>query len=322
MAVPALAGVEFGKICFSDDFESYPYWQRLRQCPPWGWGSGAENRIYVDPQGDQVVRLKGQAGNRRTSDAMTMPNYAGCTAGNVQILQFTLQSDLNRQNNTGNHLNVQFNESSGGQLARWYGWSHSVRPRHNWGVGPDVSILDGAVHVFKIVYDPATGLCDWLVYDTLLYSATLPTGWACERAYVYDWSRSAQDWVYLDDLVIATAPIDLPLDILPNDDPNLFVPNLQGKGRLPMEIMGTADIDVNDIDTSTLAIADTVTPVKAAVGASGNLELKFSRRDLIQALGLDALAPGTVVDITVEGYTNDGTGFHATDSIVIEAGGD
>ncbi|MHC4442859.1 MAG: hypothetical protein ACYTBZ_11030 [Planctomycetota bacterium] len=111
------------------------------------------------------------------------------------------------------------------------------------------------------------------------------------------------------------------LDILPNDDPNLFTVNKQSKGRIPMELYGTEDLDVADIDLESINIAGVVEPLQAKVVDNGStLLLNFSRRDLIDALGLDALADGTVLDVTVRAArVGDGYPIEASDSIEIVA---
>jgi hypothetical protein len=131
--------------------------------------------------------------------------------------------------------------------------------------------------------------------------------------------------------------IPLSLDILPSDCPNLFTVNKKGKGRLPMAILGTDDLDVSDIDPGSISIAGVVFPQKTPsikdvsapvdgdectcqeVGPDGyaDLVIHFSRREVITALGLGAMAPGTEVPITVTGELIDGTPFEATDCVTL-----
>jgi formylglycine-generating enzyme len=126
------------------------------------------------------------------------------------------------------------------------------------------------------------------------------------------------------------------LDIGPSDCPNDFTINLKSKGRLPMAILGTEEFDVSQIDANTISIGGIVFPVKTPaiedvsapvggeecacqIGIDGyaDLVLHFSRRDVIQALGLDMMVPGTVVPVTVEGNLSDGTPFQATDCVTL-----
>jgi hypothetical protein len=127
----------------------------------------------------------------------------------------------------------------------------------------------------------------------------------------------------------------LPLDIKPGSCPNPLNTNTQGKGRLPMAILGTEDFDVNDIDTLSIKIEEVVVPIKQPsiedvaapveedectcqeVGPDGfaDLVIHFSRREIISALGLGAMARDTEVPITVTGELLDGTQFEATDCV-------
>jgi hypothetical protein len=106
-----------------------------------------------------------------------------------------------------------------------------------------------------------------------------------------------------------------------------------------MAILGTEDFDVNDIDPGSISIADVAFPQKPPsiedvaapvdedectceeVGPDGfsDLVIHFSRREIITAIGLEAMAPGTEVPITVTGELLDGTPFEATDCVRIIA---
>jgi len=127
------------------------------------------------------------------------------------------------------------------------------------------------------------------------------------------------------------------LDIKPGGCPNPLNTNTKGKGRLPVSILGTDSFDVSEIDPDSISIAGTVLAqkdpsiedVSAPVG-NGNdctcqegpdghsdLVIHFSRREIIQTLGLDTMESGTVVPITVEGNLLDGTPFEATDCVTL-----
>jgi hypothetical protein len=331
LAVPALAQPSIGKVCFSDDFEAYADNTRLRQAAPvWGYGSGPENRIKDDPQGDNAVRLKATSGSGASSSALKITNFVACMqpeCDKVNVFTFTLQSDLDHQLDVGFHVYIYLNNSSGDELARFYGWSHNIQGRYrNQYVTPGVDISDGAVHNFAIVYDPVSGLCEWYHNGGQMGSLTIPAGQVSERVEVVDVARcnrnKCQDWVWLDDIVVGTPAVALPLDILPNDDPNLFTVNTQGKGRLPMAIGSSACATDADIDPASISIAGVVFPVKTPHVDGDDLIVHVSRRALIIALGLGAMPPGAVVDVTVDGVLLDGTPFTATDSITLVARGD
>ncbi|MHC4445636.1 MAG: hypothetical protein ACYTF1_15770 [Planctomycetota bacterium] len=132
-------------------------------------------------------------------------------------------------------------------------------------------------------------------------------------------------------------PATLSLDIKPGSCPNPLNTNTRGKGKLPMAILGTEDFDIRDIDLDSISIADAAFPVKTPsiedvstpvdedectcqeVGPDGfaDLVIHYSRREVIIALGLDEMAPGTEVPITVTGELLDGTPFEATDCVLL-----
>ncbi|UCD29151.1 MAG: hypothetical protein JSV03_01310 [Planctomycetota bacterium] len=125
--------------------------------------------------------------------------------------------------------------------------------------------------------------------------------------------------------VTGIPPLEVDVDILPDDDPNLLTVNTQGKGRLPIAILGSEEYDINEIDLDTISIAGLVIPVKAKVGddVSGDgladLTVHVSRRDLILALGLDIMEPGTAVPITIDCNLLNGRTVFGTDNVELVA---
>ncbi|UCD28713.1 MAG: HYR domain-containing protein, partial [Planctomycetota bacterium] len=135
-----------------------------------------------------------------------------------------------------------------------------------------------------------------------------------------------------------TVVVPLDLDILPGDCPNQLTVNNRNKGRLPMAIIGTESFDANEIDVNLISINGTVLPVRvpkiedvstpvegqecechiARADGLNDLVIHFYRREIILALGLDAMQTGTVVPITIEGQLLDGTPFTATDCITLK----
>ncbi len=131
-----------------------------------------------------------------------------------------------------------------------------------------------------------------------------------------------------------TSPV-VPIDLLPADCPNRLTVNLKGQGRLPIAILGTEVFDVADVDLNSISIGGTVFPVKtprirdghSPVGAGvcdcnvtgpdgmDDLTVHFSRREVILALGLDAMPVGTVMPITVQGQLLNGDPFEGTDCV-------
>ena len=110
------------------------------------------------------------------------------------------------------------------------------------------------------------------------------------------------------------------------------MPNKLSKGRLPVAILGSADFDVTTIDINSISIGGIVFPVKtptvkdesgpgAGCGTGSpdgypDLVVHFSRRDLIDALGLDLMEVGATVNVTVSGFASS-CPFEATDSVLI-----
>jgi len=135
------------------------------------------------------------------------------------------------------------------------------------------------------------------------------------------------------------------LDIKPGECPNQITVQTRkrNKGVIPMAILGSADLDVTDINVSSLNINGAAFPVKAPkvydVGGPGpepcvcgshkcrgrdgypDLVLQFSQSDLIDALGLDEVRSGTVVEVTVFGEMSDGVELQATDCLKVHVVG-
>ena len=136
-------------------------------------------------------------------------------------------------------------------------------------------------------------------------------------------------WTSIDDVSVTGGyPAGLivgTLDILPDDDPNYFTPKKRAnKSRIPMAILGSAELDVTTIEYATVNIAGTVFPVKDRPSIEDengdgydDLKLHFARYDLQTALGLDLLEPGDMVDVTVNAKLGDND-LVATDTLVIK----
>ena len=121
------------------------------------------------------------------------------------------------------------------------------------------------------------------------------------------------------------------IDIKPQSCPNPL--NTKSKGVLPVAILGTASLDVNDIDVSTVRL-ENVSPIRNAFedvatpfggdlcdctteGADGfdDLTLKFDRQAIIAALG--SVSDGEEVVLTMTWLLNDGTSMSGQDCVVI-----
>jgi hypothetical protein len=143
---------------------------------------------------------------------------------------------------------------------------------------------------------------------------------------------------------------NLLLDIKPGSCPNPMNVKNNGKGKLPVALMGTENFDVGLVDwaTLTLARADgvgaSVMPLEGPPGPHTvvedvgspfdgelceceehdgqgdgllDLSMKFSRPELIDVLELDDLGSGDTIELVLSGALLDGTPFEASDCIVI-----
>jgi hypothetical protein len=107
-------------------------------------------------------------------------------------------------------------------------------------------------------------------------------------------------------------------------------------GVLPVAVLGTIDLDVDDIDVSSLLLEgvaplrhsyeDVAAPVEdgeececTTAGPDGymDLTLKFQKSEIAAALG--AFSDGDVIALTLKGQLNDGTPFKGIDCVVIRA---
>jgi hypothetical protein len=138
------------------------------------------------------------------------------------------------------------------------------------------------------------------------------------------------------------------LDIKPGSCPNPMNVKNNGKGKLPVALMGTDSFDVTQVDLATLELAradgvgDGVMPLNGPRGpriritdvgppfegelceceehdGEGDglldLSLKFSRPELTEKLMLDDLGPGATIELVLSGALVDGSLFTASDCI-------
>jgi len=118
---------------------------------------------------------------------------------------------------------------------------------------------------------------------------------------------------------------EVDLDIYPGADPAELNLNTRSKARTPMTILSSEEYDVNQINIPSLHIEGTdLFAMRLAVidedeNGDGipDVKIHFSRRDLILALGLDEMEPGTVVSIAVVGNMLDGSRFYGEEEVVL-----
>ena len=127
-------------------------------------------------------------------------------------------------------------------------------------------------------------------------------------------------------------PTTISIDIKPASCPNPL--NIKSKGVLSVAILGTEELDVSDIDLSTLllegaaplraAYKDVATPVRddsecacTAEGADGytDLILKFDRQEVIAGLG--EVSDGELWKLYLTGTLKDGTQIEGSDCLKI-----
>lgn len=150
-------------------------------------------------------------------------------------------------------------------------------------------------------------------------------------------------WALLTLEKVAPPPpeIEVPVDIKPESCPNPL--NVNSKGVLPVAILGTADLDVTQIDVSTVTL-ESVSPIRSAIedvaapfggeigdppdrgdctelGADGYLDLtlKFDKQAIVAALG--PVSDGDVLVLELTGELLDGTDIFGADVVWIKKKG-
>ncbi len=131
---------------------------------------------------------------------------------------------------------------------------------------------------------------------------------------------------------ITLVPVPVVIDIKPQSCPNPL--NVKSQGLLPVAILGTVDLDVEDIDVATLGISvvrparsvieDVATPTGLdpcdclALSGDGtdDLVLKFRTQEIVDIL--PAFQNGDVIPLTLTGALTDGTAFEGIDCVVIK----
>lgn len=156
------------------------------------------------------------------------------------------------------------------------------------------------------------------------------------------WSRDVNNFMSVIEIEEGTClcggGLIVPVDIKPGSCPNPI--NVKSKGVLPAAIMGTASLDVTQIDTSTLllegvsplgvAIADVGEPLEPFIGkadcyadcvdcscADGYLDLvfHFDTQEVVNALA--DVTDGSCLTLEMTGELLDGTPFVGEDVVII-----
>jgi hypothetical protein len=137
-------------------------------------------------------------------------------------------------------------------------------------------------------------------------------------------------------MALSQEPLGPAFDIKPGSCPNPLNP--KSKGVMPAAILGADDLDVTEIDESSLLLLGTVAPIRVSIDDVGapleqgepcectedgpdgfaDLELKFRTWSVRDALG--EFEGGDVFELAITGTLLDGTPFQAVDCIVIVGG--
>jgi hypothetical protein len=140
--------------------------------------------------------------------------------------------------------------------------------------------------------------------------------------------------IFYDNVVFSQAPLAVSLDIKPGSCPNPIFS--RARGVLPAAVLGTMDLNVNNIDVSSLRLEgvaplqsnyeDVATPYTGGLcgcteeGPDSflDLTLKFKTKDIMDAIGE---SPNGDVTLTLTGNLLDGTPIEGQDCVVIINGG-
>ncbi|MDH3669561.1 MAG: hypothetical protein OES46_00145 [Gammaproteobacteria bacterium] len=197
-----------------------------------------------------------------------------------------------------------------------------------------VTLIDGATPVDTFTFNAP----DDVISFVGVWSDT-----AFDRAEIREIEGGIDD-EYFGEFYTGTIPLSVfepvALDIKPQNCPNPL--NTKSKGVTPVAVLGTADLDVTQIDIASLrlegvaairsAIEDVATPFTPTNGlvdaldcndfgpdGFDDLTLKFDSQELIQALG--DVEDGEVRVLTLIGVLLDGTPIEGHDVVVIKAKG-
>lgn len=148
-----------------------------------------------------------------------------------------------------------------------------------------------------------------------------------------DYILDSDVFIKAESFVSAAPTIEVDLDVKPTSCPNPI--NTVDKGDLPVAILGSASLDVNDVDLSSLQL-EGVNPIRSNIedvtapvsnsqetcdcttdGADGfdDLTLKFDTQAIVAAFG--AVNDGDQVQLTLTGNLKDGTPITGVDCAIV-----
>lgn len=170
-------------------------------------------------------------------------------------------------------------------------------------------------------------------------TTTLPGEYHCEITFLsgdFDTPEEGTE-IGVQEVWVEVVPIEVSADIRPQSCPNPL--STRDQGVIPAAIPGTADLDVADIDPTTVTLEgvsalhwdmeDVTTPYEGGLsdpaerdectdeGPDGltDLTLKFDSQDVLEALG--SVEKGDVLVLTLSGQLLDGTSFEGVDVVWI-----
>jgi hypothetical protein len=136
--------------------------------------------------------------------------------------------------------------------------------------------------------------------------------------YSYD-AQGLGDFIFrVDDVLVTQAGLTVQIDIKPGSYPNCF--SLNGNGVIPVAILGSADFDVNDINTASLSFAGLRVRVRGNNTPSCATEYSNNDQFLDMVCHFEddpASWRGGSDTAELSGNLIDGTSFKGTDSICI-----
>jgi len=174
----------------------------------------------------------------------------------------------------------------------------------------------------------------WARYSLSFYIDPSLEGQLLQFGFLNQASNSAGTGIFYDNIAFGPAPLDVSLDIRPGGCPNPL--NARTEGLVPAAVLGTVNLDVNDIDIASLRLEglapfltgyeDVATPFGGeacgctADGPDGyfDLTLKFRAQDLVDAVGLPQVGERI---LTLTGTLLDGTPIQGVDCVVFVGGG-
>jgi hypothetical protein len=123
---------------------------------------------------------------------------------------------------------------------------------------------------------------------------------------------------YVGDMLLSPVALDVVIDIRPFSEKNSF--NVKSCGKLPVAILGSAELDVRLIDLASLKLA-TVAPVchfAFDIQGDGAMDLVLLFQDKAVAALVPDAVDGEVVGLELTGALADGTLITGTDSITLQ----